>query len=311
MAGTSEIVDIAELDCIYLSYDEPKKEEFWAQISAMVPWAKRVDCVKGSDAAHKAAANASEPERFVLIDDDNHPYPQFFNQQLVLDNSNRNKVFRWKARNVVNDLAYGNGGLSCWTKDFVLNMKTHEASEGDDVTAVEFCWNDDYWAMHDVWSDTYPNQSPLHAWRAGFREGVKMCLDRGTKVLTASEIYPGNLKNLAIWHNIGTEVENGHWAMTGARQGTWFLMDQGWDYKQVHDFDVLNELFKETFYHPEHTGKPVWDEGYFDRLGKDLNKLGFETVYDDADWSRFFKKYAPKRENLGIMVREGHERLPR
>ena len=52
-------IDTADLDCIYLSYDEPQKEEFWIKIRNMVPWAKRVDGVKGSDAAHKAAADAS------------------------------------------------------------------------------------------------------------------------------------------------------------------------------------------------------------------------------------------------------------
>jgi hypothetical protein len=36
-------LDIADLDCIYLSYDEPEKEEFWVKIRNMVPWAKRVD----------------------------------------------------------------------------------------------------------------------------------------------------------------------------------------------------------------------------------------------------------------------------
>ena len=71
MAG--ELVDIADLDCIYLSYDEPQKEEFWVQIQNIVPWAKRVDGVEGSDAAHKAAAAASDTERFVLIDGDNIP----------------------------------------------------------------------------------------------------------------------------------------------------------------------------------------------------------------------------------------------
>jgi hypothetical protein len=45
---TEQIVDIADLDCIFLTYDEPKKEEFWIKIQNMVPWAKRVDGVKGS-----------------------------------------------------------------------------------------------------------------------------------------------------------------------------------------------------------------------------------------------------------------------
>ena len=30
---TTEIIDIADLDCIFLTYDEPKKEEFWIKIS--------------------------------------------------------------------------------------------------------------------------------------------------------------------------------------------------------------------------------------------------------------------------------------
>ena len=51
--------DVADLDCVYLSYDEPNKEQNWVHIQNLVPWAVRVDGVEGSDAAHKAAADAS------------------------------------------------------------------------------------------------------------------------------------------------------------------------------------------------------------------------------------------------------------
>src|SRR6056300_1122168 len=125
---TEELIDIADLDCVFLTYDEPQKEEFWIKIQNMVPWAKRVDGVKGSDASHKAAADASETERFVLIDGDNLPDASFFNTTLELDEISEHAVFRWRARNHINGLMYGNGGLSCWTKDFVFNMRTHEAS---------------------------------------------------------------------------------------------------------------------------------------------------------------------------------------
>ena len=40
-------IDVADLDCIFLTYDEPQREEFWVKIQKMVPWAKRVDGVKG------------------------------------------------------------------------------------------------------------------------------------------------------------------------------------------------------------------------------------------------------------------------
>jgi hypothetical protein len=48
----SEKIDVADLDCIYLSYDEPQKEEFWVKIQNMIPWARRVDGVKGSQMQH-------------------------------------------------------------------------------------------------------------------------------------------------------------------------------------------------------------------------------------------------------------------
>src|SRR6056300_357874 len=117
-------IDVADLDCIYLSYDEPQKEEFWIKIQNIVPWAKRVDGVKGSDAAHKAAAQASDTERFILIDGDNLPDETFFNTTLELDEISERAVFRWRARNHINGLMYGNGGISSWTQEFALGMQT-------------------------------------------------------------------------------------------------------------------------------------------------------------------------------------------
>ena len=56
---------LAEIDIIYLSYDEPNAEENYADLLAKVPWAKRVHGIKGSDAAHKACATLSETDRFL------------------------------------------------------------------------------------------------------------------------------------------------------------------------------------------------------------------------------------------------------
>ena len=122
-------VDVADLDCIYLSYDEPQKEEFWVKIKNMVPWARRVDGVKGSDAAHKAAAEESFTDRFILIDGDNLPDMEFFN--LELDFSDKDPIyekaqFRWRAVNNINGLRYGNGGISSWTKDYVMVLRGRE-----------------------------------------------------------------------------------------------------------------------------------------------------------------------------------------
>lgn len=298
---TKEIVDVADLDCIYLTYDEPKKEEFWIKIQNMVPWAKRVDGVKGSDAAHKAAANASDTDRFVLIDGDNLPDPEFFNLQLTLDDSNRDCVFRWRARNAINGLMYGNGGMSCWTKDFVYSMRTHEASDGSDDTAVEFCFDPKYIAMHDCYSTTYPNGSPFQAWRAGFREGVKLCLDKGRKP-TAKEfeesVHRRNYDHLCIWQSVGADVENGNWAIYGARLGTYMTMLTDWDYTAVQDFDKLAELWE------QHNGQDVVTRSQ--DIGVTLrNRLGLQIVGLDAERSKFFKHhYGQAHRNLGASISE-------
>lgn len=302
-----DIVDIADLDVIYLSYDEPQKEEFWLKIKNMVPWAVRVDGVKGSDAAHKAAGEASTTERFILIDGDNMPDENFFNLQLDFTDKDPNyklAQYRWRAVNAVNGLRYGNGGMSSWTKTYVANMKTHESSDGSDTTAVDFCMDSSdnlYWAMHDCYSTTYPNYTPFQAWRAGFREGVKMVLDRGAKPSIddfKERVANRNLNNLTIWHNVGADVENGMWAIYGARVGTYLTMLTDWDYKDVADFDnfpVLWEKYKDS--------DPIIQSAM---IGDELsNKLGLPMCTLSPDQSKFFKRhYNADKYNQGPLVKE-------
>jgi len=276
-------VDVADLDCIYLSYDEPKKEEFWVKIQNMVPWAKRVDGIEGSDAAHKVAADHSETERFILIDGDNMPFPEFFDITLDIEDKHEDCVFRWKAVNDINGLMYGNGGLSCWTKDFIYNMRTHEASDGSDDTAVEFCYDPKYLAMNNVYSTTYPNGSDKHAFRAGFREGVKMCLRNGTKpTLQEFEdmVHRSNFDRLSVWHNVGRDAEFGEAAINGARLGTYMTMLTDWDHTEVQWFENLERIYNE-----------------FDVLqmaeinGALMSRLGLPMLDLDSASSKFFKKY--------------------
>jgi len=296
----TQLIDIADLDVIYLTYDEPNKEQNWIKIQNMVPWAKRVDGVKGSDAAHKACADISDTDRFVVIDGDNIPDPQFFNLQLALDDTSSGCVFRWRARNFINGLQYGNGGLSCWTKEFVYAMKTHEATDGDSKNDVEFCFYPNYWAMADCYSTTYPNQTPFQAWRAGFREGVKMCLDRGTKPSLQefeSKVHHRNYDHLCIWQTVGADVEHGFWAIYGARLGTCLTMLEDWDYRKVQDFDELSLLW-EKYKDPQ----PGTSTEYGMRLRQ---RLGLPIVDMDVEQSRFFKHhYKSNFRNRGIMERE-------
>jgi len=304
----SDIIDMADLDCIYLSYDEPQKEEFWLKVKNMVPWAQRVDGVKGSDAAHKAAAELSSTERFILIDGDNMPEESFFNLQLDFtekDSKFKLAQYRWKAINSINGLRYGNGGMSSWTKTYVANMKTHENQTDGDVTRIaDFCMDSKdnlYWAMHDCYSTTYPNYTPFQAWRAGFREGVKMVLDKGAKpdIETFKEtVASRNLNNLTIWHNVGADVENGMWAIYGARLGTYMTMLTGWDYTNVQWFDNYITLWEEQEHRDPEREATLLGAALHDKLGLPMCTLGKEQ-------SKFFKRhYNTDKHNLGPLVTE-------
>jgi len=297
-----EKLDVADLDVIYLSYDEPQKEEFWLKIQDMVPWAKRVDGVHGSDAAHKAAADASDTERFILIDGDNMPSPEFFNITLEITQSNKNAQFRWRARNWVNGLYYGNGGMSSWTRTFVKNMKTHENTDGSDQTNIEFCFDPLYWPMHDCWSTTYINYTPRQAWRAGFREGVKMCTRNGVPPKNRADflthVWPRNLRNMSIWQSIGRDVENGFYAILGARLGTHYMMlNSSWVHTDVRDFHKLNALWE------LHSGD---GEEVVREIAAELNhELGMNIIELDSNQSKFFKDYLSSTwSNRGPMLKE-------
>ena len=230
------------------------------------------------------------------------PDESFFNLTLEFpDETWESAVFRWRARNHINGLMYGNGGLSSWTRTFVDSMRTHEATDGRDETQVEFCFDPMYWAMHDCYSTTYPNGSAFHAWRAGFREGVKMCLNKGARPSVAEfrqRVHQRNLDHLTIWHNIGRDAEHGVWSMAGSRMGTYMTMFTDWDHRLVQDFDVLQELWLTVKDHDPETVAGRVAEDLVTQLDLPINMIG-------AEESKFFKQhYRSNWHNQGVMVRE-------
>jgi hypothetical protein len=241
---------VIEFDTIFISYDEPNAEKNYADLLTKVPWAKRVHGIKGSDAAHKVAAEQSETEWLITVDADNIVDPSFFDMDLDMSNE-KIRVYGWCGINSVNGLRYGNGGLKIWHKDFILNMKTHEAAESPQAQ-VDFCWEDGYKNHPKSFSQSVINCTPFQAWRAGFREGVKMTLKDGVKVKPTEikqQIWWHNIHRLKMWSTVGAHVENGKYAILGARMGTYMTNCTDWDYIQVRDFEILKEIYDEKVNH--------------------------------------------------------------
>jgi hypothetical protein len=126
-------------------------------------------------------------------------------------------------------------------------MKTHEAAESDNAkTQVDFCWDINYIQMAECMSDVYNNATAQQAWRAGFREGVKMGLLEGSKAdpnLFSKQVHWKNFHRLLVWMHAGMDIKNGEWAIYGARQGCYMTNCTDWDYVNVRDFTWLNSYW--------------------------------------------------------------------
>ena len=290
-----------EFDVIFLSYDEPNADLHYADLCAKVPWAKRIHGVKGSDHAHKAAAELSETEWFITVDADNIVDPAFFNLELDMTDP-KIRVYGWCGRNNINGLRYGNGGLKIWRRDFVLNMKTHENSTSDRAQ-VDFCWEDGYRNFPRVYSESIITGSPFQAWRAGFREGVKMTLLDGVKVPPQEiqeRIWWHNIHRLRMWSTVGAHIENGIYAVYGARLGTWLANCTEWNYVEVRDFEILRGIWNQY-------GRPYQEvngEGLVEEiknLGDKIKiNLGLDWPWLDAEQSNYTLNLYDETIMLGL-----------
>lgn len=290
---------VSDLDIIFISYDEPNAEINWADLLSKAPWAQRVHGVKGSDNAHKAAAKLSNTEWLVTVDGDNQVRPAFFD--IAFEELPAIEVYSWCGQNNINHLSYGNGGLKIWKKSFIEQMKTHEAAESENAQ-VDFCWEKGYMNFPSVFSDTIINATPLQAWRAGFREGVKMLTKNGVKVhksLITKEIYWHNIHRLRIWSSVGAHVNNGLYAIYGARLGTWLAYCTDWDYREVRDFDILQGIYSQYV-------KPYVDDNdkglveEIKSLGEKIKlELGLNWAYFDKDQSEYILDLYSESISLG------------
>lgn len=318
----SNNVSVNEFDIVFISYDEPNADENFADLLDKCPWAKRSHGVYGSDAAHKAAAALAETDRFITIDADNIVDPAFFDVEIDMSRISDMDVISWAGKNEINGLVYGNGGIKCWPKSVVMNMRTHEnAPEGDKRAQVDFCWNINYVQMNNIYCNVMNNGSPLQAWRAGFREGVKMGLVDGDVIdpKNIKMVHDKNYKRLLTWMTVGEDVENGIWGVYGARLGCYMtqLAREDWDWRNVRCFEWLTNYFNEEVF-PQFADEDGelcartgmrWNyeklRAETERLGVELRRvLDLEIADIGKEGSRFFKSVYINPSRLGAQVRE-------
>lgn len=295
-----EKVKVSDLDFVYISFREPNKEENWADLKNKVPWAKRVDGVVGFDSAHKAAAELAETDFFISVDGDNILHEIFLLESLDFELTDPTAVHRWRAKNSVNGLVYGNGGIVGWPKKTCLEMKTHENAT-DERNEIDFCWGVPHENLYNCYSTTVINHSAQQAFVAGYREGVKMSLDRGKPIPASTfskRVYPTNLRTLATWMSIGADVPKGKYAMLGARMGCYDTVLGDANILDVRDLDTLNSLAEDSC-DPETIDEDLLTYGESIR-----QRLDVPVAEYDSNESKFFKFALATHVNRGVQQRE-------
>ena len=292
-------VRVSDLDFVYISFKEPNKEQNWADLKNKVPWAKRVDGVVGFDSAHKAAAEKAETDFFISVDGDNIIDEGLLLETLDWEKTNPKAVHRWRAKNNVNGLVYGNGGLVGWPKETCLTMQTHENAVTEE-NQLDFCWGVPHENLHNCYSTTVINATAQQAFTAGYREGVKMSTEKGKPIKAkdySRSICRNNLNILSTWMTIGADIENGKYAMLGARMGCFYTVIEDDDIFKIRDLDDMQKYFDETTI--ENIDHELLMFGNSLRQQIDIPIAEFNKTD-----SRFYRFVMPQHINKGVQDRE-------
>lgn len=297
------------MDTFFISYDEPLKEENWLQIQKRVPQAQRVDGIKGFNRAHKTCAALATTSRFFTIDGDNQLLERLTDLSIPESLLESHYVLSWSARNSINGLAYGNGGIKNWPRHLMENIKSHEDSE-DENSAIDFCFMLNYFQMPHTPSISYIHGSAEQAFRAGFREGVKMALDRSEKIIAEPQVLRRtflqriaavNLERLRIWCSVGADVENGLWAIYGARLGCLEVYGNNLPLTVIRDYDWFKDYWKSEIVDRVRTSTDLYE--IVQKTGDSLNQLlDLQIMLLDKPASRFFKSMYVNPLRQGPMI---------
>jgi hypothetical protein len=214
-------------DIFFLSHGEPVADRHWDDLKSRFAHAKRVDGVNGILAGHRRCAELATTRHLFVVDADNE-IKGGFNFDYRVPTWDANYVHLWYARNPLNRLEYGWGGLKLFPRRALL-AKT---LMGLDMT-MDFSLK----IIPEVVSITHFNSSPFEAWRSAFRECVK--LSRSTVEESA--------QRLSIW----CSTANGpyaEWCLAGAKKGREFGMAANTeDLRLVNDWDWLRTEYETEF----------------------------------------------------------------
>jgi hypothetical protein len=222
-------------DIIFLSYDESTADRNFEILQSRFPKSKRVSGIKGIFEAHLEAArlaNENNSDMFFVVDADAIILPDFTFD--IGTSYNASAVHIWHARNPINDLEYGYGGIKLFPTKKVLD---YTGLPIDITTSI----SNDIIVIPTVANITRFNTDPFSAWRAGFRECVKL----SSKLISNQDNVETEAR-LEAWCTNGMDREFGEFTLMGANEGRDFGRDNANRPDQlrlINDFKWLESRF--------------------------------------------------------------------
>ncbi|MGW0668966.1 hypothetical protein [Streptomyces sp. NPDC002746] len=211
-------------DAVQLSYDEPLASSLHTRLARVLgDTVKRLHGVRGMRRAYRLTAEMVDTETFFLADGDFAIDPEF--PTATVEPLSDGVAMRvWQAVNPVNGLTYGYGGLK-----LIRRSALREMGKAVDVLAalpgrVEF--------SHQTAGVTRFNQTPFHAWRAGFRECAMLARGSEYGMTDASA-----QERIAAW-TASRDGEFAAYSAAGARDGVDFAKAAA---RNPQHFEALND----------------------------------------------------------------------
>jgi hypothetical protein len=215
---------------VYFLYtDEDNLNENWQRLQKFAPWAEAVASVGTIFESHKHLAERCTADRFYVVDADCWIVDTFsFDKQVDLKPK---YVAVFRAKNPINGLVYGHGGIKLFSKDC---FGAERLDRPDMTTTLA----DGYIKLNILASEHRFNYSPYATWRTAFREAAKLSAG-----INKNNNDQESLDRLNMWLNAGIEAQYGYFAIQGARQGEQYARSKGADLTLVNDFDWLSNKF--------------------------------------------------------------------
>lgn len=219
-------------DLVFLSYNEKHADAHWEALEQRMPRAQRVQGVEGIVAAHKAAAAVCDTRWFWVVDADNQVDASFgFTYKWPMNFPILDAVAVWRARNNVNGLEYGYGGVKLLPRRRVLDI-------APDVVDFTTSIGKNFHIMKETASTTLINGTPFEAWKSGFRECAKL-----TSNVISGSLKKENQRRLDVWLSVA-EGEYADEVLRGASEGATFGETQPDQLHLLNDFGWLQERFE-------------------------------------------------------------------